>query len=269
MIRRTKDIIKGLPEKTVIIELVEMSDEHRKFYDEIAAGVFTNADLIESKSDSEDDTNLLALSTRLRQATSCPEALSTTAATSSKVDRCIELVEDLISQGEKVVIFSSFKSTVYTIGERLKEYHPLINTGDINDSIVSENFDKFQTNPDYKIFIGTYDKVGTGGTLNAASYMICVDTPYTYSLFAQGTDRIHRVNNTRPAFITVLACQDTFDQRVLRLINTKKDLSDYVVDDIQNRFAHESDADQDTFDTKTLSQQLRILLWEERNNGRK
>jgi len=268
-IRRTKDIVKGLPEKTVTVELVEMSDAHKKFYNEIAAGVFSNADLIESKDESDSaEPNLLALSTRLRQATSCPEVLSSSCTASSKIDRCVEIVEELISQNEKVVIFSSFKATVYTLGERLKEYCPLINTGDIDDSIVSSNFDKFQNNPDYKIFIGTYDKVGTGGNLNAASYLLCVDTPYTYAMFLQGTDRIHRVNNTRPAFITVLACQDTFDQRVLRLVNTKKDLSDYIIDDVKNHFAYQNSDSVKDFDSKTLTEQLRILLWEEKNSAR-
>jgi SNF2 family DNA or RNA helicase len=80
------------------------------------------------------------------------------------------------------------------------------------------------------VFIGTWGKVGTGWTLNAASYLICIDTPYTAAMFDQGTDRIWRVNNDRPAFITVFMCSDTIDERVQQIIETKKELGDYLVD---------------------------------------
>jgi SNF2 family DNA or RNA helicase len=83
------------------------------------------------------------------------------------------------------------------------------------------------------VFVGTWGKVGTGWTLNSASYLICLDTPYTAAMFDQGTDRIWRVNNTRPAFITVLMCSDTIDERVQQIIETKKELGEYLVDGIE------------------------------------
>jgi SNF2 family DNA or RNA helicase len=52
-------------------------------------------------------------------------------------------------------------------------------------------------------------------------------------MFDQGTDRIWRVNNTRPAFITVLLCGDTIDERVQEIIETKKELGDYLVDGVE------------------------------------
>ena len=114
------------------------------------------------------------------------------------------------------------------------------NTGDIPDDIVSRNIDEFQNNPNELVFIGTWDKVSTGITLNAAAYMICIDTPYTYAMFSQGTDRIWRVNNTRPAFITVLVGAETIDERVMQIIETKKDLSDFLVDGADNIVAQET-----------------------------
>ena len=47
-------------------------------------------------------------------------------------------------------------------------------------------------------------------------------------------DRIWRVNNTREAIITVLACTDSIDERVREIVETKKDLSDFVVDGKEN-----------------------------------
>jgi SNF2 family DNA or RNA helicase len=94
--------------------------------------------------------------------------------------------------------------------------------------------DQFQNDPISKVFIGTHGKCGTGFTLNAASYMICLDTPYTHSSFSQSTDRIWRVTNTRPAFITVLSCSDTIDERVAEIVENKKELADFLVDGIHN-----------------------------------
>ncbi|MBO5423941.1 MAG: DEAD/DEAH box helicase [Lachnospiraceae bacterium] len=235
-LRRTLDDVKSdMPPKTVNIEVIELEEEHKRFYDAIREGVKEEADLINLKS-----ANLLALTTRLRQATACPSVLTSQDIPSSKVLRCKELVDELVSQGEKVVILSVFKETVSKLKEALAEYNPSINTGDIPDDVVSRNIDDFQTNPNSLVFIGTWDKVSTGITLNAAAYMICIDTPYTYAMFSQGTDRIWRVDNTRPAFITVLVGADTIDERVMEIIETKKDLSDFLVDGVDNAIAQNS-----------------------------
>lgn len=128
---------------------------------------------------------------------------------------------------------SNFKEPIYRLEEKLKKHHPLVNTGDIADDVISRNVDRFQNDPNSLIFLGTHSKVGTGLTLNAAMYLICIDTPFTYSSFAQSCDRIYRINNTRPAYITVLACKDTIDERVNEILEAKKELSDYLVDGVE------------------------------------
>ena len=229
-IRRTLDQVRDdMPLKTVHYEVIEMSDAHRKFYDAVKEGVKEEADRIELKSG-----NLLALTTRLRQATACPVILTTQDILSSKLERCVEIVEDLVSQGEKVVILSTFKEPVYQLAKLLEKYKPLVATGDVDDQIAFSRMDQFQNDPISKVFVGTHGKCGTGFTLNAASYMICIDTPYTYSSFSQSTDRIWRVTNTRPAFITVLTCGDSIDERVAAIVENKKELADFLVDGKEN-----------------------------------
>jgi SNF2 family DNA or RNA helicase len=223
-----------MPKKVVNTELVELSDEHRKFYEAIKAGVKEEADKINLNS-----SNLLALTTRLRQATAYPGILTTSSIESSKIERCVELVEDLVEQGEKVVVMSNFKEPLYQLAKKLEKYNPLVNTGDVADEVISKNVDQFQNDPNSMVFLGTHARVGTGLTLNAAAYLICIDTPFTYSSFAQSCDRIYRVNNTRPAIITVLVGKDTIDERVQEIVETKKDLSDYVVDGKENTLKDE------------------------------
>lgn len=229
-IRRTLDQVRDdMPLKTVHYEVIEMSDAHRKFYEAVKEGVKEEADRVELKSG-----NLLALTTRLRQATACPAILTTQDILSSKLERCIEIVEDLVSQGEKVVILSTFKEPVYQLAKLLEKYKPLVVTGDVGDQIAFSRMDQFQNDPNSKLLIGTHQKMGIGFTLNAASYMICIDTPYTYSSFSQSTDRIWRVTNTRPAFITVLICKDSVDERVAAIVENKKELADFLVDGKEN-----------------------------------
>ena len=229
-IRRTLDQVRDdMPLKTVHYEVIEMSDAHRKFYDAVKEGVKEEADRVELKSG-----NLLALTTRLRQATACPAILTSQDILSSKLERCVEIVEDLVSQGEKVVILSTFKEPVYQLAKLLEKYKPLVATGDVDDQIAFSRMDQFQNDPISKVFMGTHGKCGTGFTLNAASYMVCIDTPYTYSSFSQSTDRIWRVTNTRPAFITVLTCGDSIDERVAAIVENKKELADFLVDGKEN-----------------------------------
>ncbi len=228
-LRRTLDQVRSdMPPKTVTVELLELEDDQRKFYEAIKEGVKEEADKIELKS-----ANLLALTTRLRQATACPGLLTTQNICSAKVDRCIELITELTSQGEKVVVLSVFKETLNELAAKLEQFRYSINTGDTPDAVVGSNVSRFQEDPTEQVFAGTWGKVGTGWTLNAASYLICLDTPYTAAMFDQGTDRIYRVNNLRPAFITVLECKDTIDERVQQIIDKKKELGEYLVDGVE------------------------------------
>lgn len=228
-LRRTLDQVRSdMPPKTVTLELLEPEEDQRKFYEAIKEGVKEEADKIELKTSS-----LLALTTRLRQASACPSILTTQPVSSCKVDRCVELIQELTSQGEKVVVLSVFKETLNELAAKLGEFRFSINTGDVPDAVVASNVSRFQDDPREQVFIGTWGKVGTGWTLNSSSYLICLDTPYTAAMFDQGTDRIWRVNNTRPAFITVLMCKDTIDERVQQIIETKKELGDYLVDGVE------------------------------------
>lgn len=245
-LRRTLDQVRtDMPPKTITLEVLEPDDNQRKFYEAIKEGVKEEADKIELKS-----SNLLALTTRLRQATACPGILTTQKVSSCKVDRCVELIQELTSQGEKVVVLSVFKETLNDLAAKLDQFRFSVNTGDTPDAVVANNVSRFQDDPNEQVFVGTWGKVGTGWTLNAASYLICLDTPYTAAMFDQGTDRIWRVNNTRPAFITVLICKDTIDERVQEIIEHKKELGEYLVDGIESN---------NTSNTK-LDDELRAII---------
>jgi SWI/SNF-related matrix-associated actin-dependent regulator 1 of chromatin subfamily A len=229
-IRRTLyDVRKDIPELTIDVEYLEMEEDQQKFYEAIKEGVKEEADKIELKAG-----NLLALTTRLRQATACPGVLTTQAIESVKVNRAFEYIQEITSQGEKVVVFSMFKEPLHQLAAKLSEFRYSLNTGDVPDAVVFQNMCRFQDDPNEQVFLGTFPKCGTGYTLNSSMYMVCIDTPYTFSLFEQGYQRIHRVNNERPAFIKVLICEETIDERVWQIVETKKDLGEYLVDGVES-----------------------------------
>ncbi len=227
-IRRTLyDVRKDIPPLTIDVEYLEMEEDQQKFYEAIKEGVKEEADKIELKAG-----NLLALTTRLRQATACPSVLTTQAIESIKVNRAFEYIQEICSQGEKIVVFSMFKEPLNQLAAKLEGFRFSLNTGDTSDAVAFNNMTRFQEDPDEQVFLGTFGKCGTGFTLNSSMYLVCIDTPYTFSLFEQGYQRVHRISNTRPAFIKVLVCEETIDERVQEIIETKKDLGEYLVDGV-------------------------------------
>lgn len=224
-LRRDKSLL-NLPPKTIINESVDMPDRQRHFYDNIKAGIKDEVDKVKLNT-----AMVLGLVLRLRQATAYPGILSTENIPSGKIDRCCDLVEQIVSCGNKVVIFSTFKETLTELQNRLSLYNPLLCTGDLDDDEISTNVDKFQTIDKHKVFMGTWQKGGTGLTLTAANYMIFIDTPWTNAAFEQACDRIYRIGTDKPVFIYNLIANDSIDERVLEIVNDKAALADYIIDD--------------------------------------
>lgn len=223
-LRRTKDIL-GLPPRTIIPEYLDMNNDQSQFYKNIEKGIIDEVDKVKITT-----TSLLAMISRLRQATVNPQILTSENISSIKLDRATELVNEIIANGDKVVVFSTFKEPCYQLAERLKEYNPLVSTGDESND-VDEKRELFQNNPMTKILIGTWSKWGTGQTLTAARYMIFLDTPWTWAIFDQSCDRIHRIGTHEAVFIYNLIAKDSIDEKVWELVNMKKALGDYLIDD--------------------------------------
>lgn len=225
-LRRTFDQVKGdMPKKTVEWESVEMDERHAKFYDAIRKGVKEEADKIELNS-----SNLLALTTRLRQATACPSILTTEDVGSSKIARAAEICEDLLLQGEKVVVMSVFKEPVFDLAARLSEFRPIVITGEQSEDAASRGVEEFRSSKDSNLLIATHAKLGTGFSLPECRYMVCLDAPWTAAQLDQSIDRIYRITSEKPVYVRILACAGTIDERVRQIVETKRDLADYMVD---------------------------------------
>lgn len=86
-LRRTKDIL-DIPPKNIIHEYLDLNDSQRRFYDDLVDGIVEEADKVEIN-----NTNILSMMVRLRQALACPTILTTNNIESVKIDRAVDLVE--------------------------------------------------------------------------------------------------------------------------------------------------------------------------------
>lgn len=224
-LRRTKDLL-DLPEINYIDEYIDMNDTQQVFYENMVKGIVDNVDKV-----TIDTSSIFSMVARLRQATACPSILTSEDIQSSKIERCLDLIDQIVENNEKVVVFSTFKETLYKIYSQLKSDDVLLCTGDIKEDIISDNIDKFQNDSQYKVMLATWQKMGTGITLTASNNVIFIDTPYTQADTQQAIDRCHRIGSNKSVFVYFLICKDTIDERVKEIVDDKELISDYVIDD--------------------------------------
>ena len=225
MLRRLKSEVLDLPEKTYIDEIVEMETKQSKLYDEIEAGIKN-----ELAMGTLDLTNPLSTLIRLRQCTGYTGIVSDCIFESAKLDRMEDLIEEAVSNNQKVIVFSNWTQMTDIVEQRLNKYNPAVITGETNDSYRQSMVTKFQEDNNCKVIIGTIGAMGTGLTLTAGSVVIFLDEPWNRALFDQAVDRAHRIGAKSNVTIYSLMCKDTVDERIHDIIYKKGVMSDAIID---------------------------------------
>lgn len=224
ILRRTKaQVLDELPEKTEIIRPVELSDLEMASYEQMRDGVLKSLE-----GESKVSVNALAAITRLRQA-ACSMSLVDDKWTfpASKITACIELLENILSGGNKVLIFSQFTSFLSMISAQLDqsglEYHYLDGSTPIKkrDKMVHE----FQAGKK-QIFIVSLKAGGLGLNLTGANYVIHLDPWWNPAIEQQATDRAHRIGQKQNVTVYHLISQHTIEEKILRLHDRKRNLAD-------------------------------------------
>ena len=224
MLRRLKNDVLDLPEKTHITEYVEMTPKQKQIYDEVSAEIKMNIDQIKMAN------NPLAELIRMRQATGYTGILSSTVKESAKLDRMEELVEEAVQNGKKVVIFSNWTQMTSAICDRLRTKYGIgLITGETPDSNRQTVVQMFQEGK-LDVMVGTIGAMGTGLNLFEGSVIIFVDHPWTRAAYDQAVDRCHRIGQKNNLLIYDLVCHDTIDEKILNLINRKGAMSDWLID---------------------------------------
>ena len=224
MLRRLKTEVLDLPEKIRKIEYVDMTPKQNQIYKEVYAGVMSDLQKIKFSN------NPLSMMIRLRQATGWTGIISDTVQESAKMERMIELVNEIVASGQKAIIFSNWESITEVAREKLKSYNPAYITGATKADERMKEVDRFQTDNKCDVIIGTIGAMGTGLTLTAAQNVIFLDSPWNMALKAQAEDRAHRIGTKGTVSVITLCCRDTIDERIEELVEKKGQIADALVD---------------------------------------
>lgn len=212
--RKKKEDVLNLPDKIYQRVILEMSDKDMRTYEDIEEGVaneFIN----------EEINNPLTKMIRLRQFT-----------TSLKFKSIIELVENILETGEKVVIVDYFKETLRDLHNKLGDVSAL-HTGDQTVEERSEIVDRFQDpNSDLKVFLGSIQTSKEGLTLTQASKLFILSLPFSVGEYDQVSDRLHRISQENTVNIYPLIFRDTIDDYVYDSIESKRMEISKVIDNI-------------------------------------
>ena len=224
MLRRTKNEVLDLPPKIRSYEYVDMYPEQKKIYEEVKSALREEINKLKLSN------NPLAQMIRLRQATGYPGILSSKITESAKMDRMVELVEEITSSGQKAIIFSNWEQITSVAKQKLIKYNPAYITGDTDSTERMNEVSRFQNDPKCKVIIGTIGAMGTGLTLTAASYVIFLDSPWNRALKDQAEDRAHRIGTKGTVNIITICCRDTIDERIEDIVYKKGKMADMLID---------------------------------------
>ena len=254
VLRRTKkEVLTELPEKTITVLNNEMNEEQRNIY---------LSYLLKAKQELQDEINIngyeksqikiLAALTRLRQICCHPGLfIENYKDGSSKLEQCIEIIEDGINAGHKILLFSSYTSMFDIIEKELKErniqYFKLTGSTKVDERI--ELVDEFNHNKNISVFLISLKAGGTGLNLIGADMVIHYDPWWNLSAENQATDRAYRIGQKNNVQVYKLITKDSIEEKIYELQQRKAELTDNMLntqttfinklskDDIMNLFS--------------------------------
>jgi SNF2 family DNA or RNA helicase len=151
---------------------------------------------------------------------------------SGKAEMLMTMVESIIRNKQKVLIFTQFRE----MGDLLQKYmrdelgeNALFLQGGCNVRSRSKMVEEFPTLPECRVFILSIKAAGTGLNLTAASHVIHYDLWWNPAVEAQATDRAYRIGQHQNVIVHRFVTSGTFEEQIDRMIQEKKHLADMTV----------------------------------------
>jgi SNF2 family DNA or RNA helicase len=232
ILRRTKSaVLDELPPKTEIVKKVELSGEEMAFYEALRRKAIEN---LENDDSNQGAKHLKALAeiTRLRQACCNPALVDPIInIESSKLNLFLEIVTEFIENKHRALVFSQFVTHLTIVRKALDEkgikYQYL--DGSCSAADREKSVKSFQ-NGESDLFLISLKAGGLGLNLTAADYVIHMDPWWNPAVEDQASDRTHRFGQTRPVTIYRLVAQNTIEEKIIQLHNTKRDLAESLLE---------------------------------------
>lgn len=239
MIARFKeDVLTELPPKTRQLIELEPDDEVKELIrqEKAAGGIAKKIDDIinQAKADGSDKAYASAAD-KLEQFKAKFEELSKIRASLGqlKIPYVVEHVKDLIdsmTEGqEKIIIFAHHRNVVEKLEEELKEFNPVKLYGGMNDDVKNYAVEKFQNDPNTKVFIGSIAAAGVGLTLHAANVVVFAELDWSPSEILQAEDRAHRIGQKRNVLIQHLVFDDSLDAKIVKAFLDKLEVINAIL----------------------------------------
>jgi SNF2 family DNA or RNA helicase len=229
--RLKKDVLTDLPDKLEENMFARLEGEQQKLYD---AHVKRLQILLDSSSEEEfKDSKIQILSelTKLRQICCDPALLyENYKQGSAKIEMCMDLIQNAVSGGHKILLFSQFTSLLEILqkrleGENISFYSLTGSTSKEKRAKMVEQFNKNETS----VFCISLKAGGTGLNLTAADIVIHFDPWWNLAVQNQATDRAHRIGQKNVVSVYKLIVQGTIEENIMKLQDKKKELADQVL----------------------------------------
>jgi SNF2 family DNA or RNA helicase len=177
---------------------------------------------------------------RLRQASCHPGLLDPKRLqdSSAKLDLLLTHLSELVEEGHKALVFSQFTSLLAIVRKRLDDAGIVYEYLDGATRDRQQHVERFQNDPDCRLFLISLKAGGLGLNLTAAEYIFLLDPWWNPAVEAQAIDRAHRIGQTRPVFAYRLIARDTVEEKVLQLQSKKRDLAAAIISEDNNVLAN-------------------------------
>jgi len=237
LLRRTKeDVAPELPERTEVSLACDLSPLQRRLYRGVAEAARRDVlALVDGAGIEHATVHVLAALTRLRQICAHPGLLfeehRDEPEASAKFDAFLETVEEILSGGHRVLVFSAFASMLRImraeLDRRTLRYGYL--DGSTKDKDRQEQVASFMRPDGTPIFLCSLKAGGVGLTLTAADYVILYDPWWNPAVERQAIDRTHRIGQHRAVTAYRLVTSGTVEEKIRALAERKSSLSRNII----------------------------------------
>lgn len=229
--RLKKDVLKDLPDKLEKNMYAPMVGEQQELYQ---AHVQRLQMLLSKQSPEEfnhSKLQILSELTRLRQLCCDPALLyENYTSGSAKLDLCIDLIQNAVESGHKLLVFSQFTTMLDGIAERLQsaDIPFFLLTGSTSKQERIRLVTEFNQN-DTPVFLISLKAGGTGLNLTAADIVIHYDPWWNTAVQNQATDRAHRIGQKNRVLVYKLIAKNSIEENIIKLQDQKAELAEQIL----------------------------------------
>ena len=237
ILRRTKaEVAKDLPPKVESVTCCALEDEQQELYAALAHKLREQvlAD-VDQKGLAKSQMSILDALLKLRQICCHPRLLKldmpgfSNNLPSGKFEAFKDMVMEIVEGGHKVLVFSQFVQMLHIIRQWLSASGVPFCYLDGASKDRFEQVDRFNNSPDIPIFLISLKAGGTGLNLTSADYVIHYDPWWNPAVESQATDRTHRIGQTRQVFSYKLICENTVEEKILKLQEAKRGVAEAII----------------------------------------